>query len=101
MVCCIDKDEKADWLVTADSGPENVIIIWDSFDYFPQRTLFSPHGPTKLGMVTISGDAKFLLTLAYPESGKADIFWWIWSLNHEEPHGKSDNNVFLTTKLNI
>ncbi|XP_059061775.1 cilia- and flagella-associated protein 251-like [Achroia grisella] len=84
IVSCIASDRKGKWLVTADSGPENIIIIWDSSDYFPQRTLFSPHGDTKISKVALSAEAKYLLTLGYKE--KAVLFWWIWSLGEDEPH---------------
>lgn len=71
--------------MTADSGIENSIIIWDAIDHFPQKTLFNPHGPTKLAKVALSADAKYLLTLAYPE--KAAVYWWIWSFGLDIPHG--------------
>lgn len=92
MITCLAVDGSGRWLVTADSGPENVIIVWDSTDYFPQKTIFNPHRETKLSKVALSADAKYLLTLAYKE--KACIFWWIWSFGLDEPHGK------LSSKFN-
>jgi cilia- and flagella-associated protein 251 len=86
MVTHIASDSQGKWLVTADSGPENVVIIWDSTDYFPQKTIFLPHNATKLSKVALSADAKYLLTLGYQD--KASIFWWIWSFGLDEPHGK-------------
>lgn len=85
MVTCIASDTRGKWLVTADSGPENVVIVWDSDDFFPQRTLFSPHGAIAIAKATISGDAKYLLTLGYKE--RAVLHWWIWSIGDNEPHG--------------
>ncbi|RVE54958.1 hypothetical protein evm_000325 [Chilo suppressalis] len=85
-VAFLASDSKGKWLVTADSGPENIVIIWDSRDYFPQRTLFSPHKETRLAKVALSADAKYLLTLGY--KGKAAVYWWIWSEPLEEPHAK-------------
>lgn len=85
MVTCIAADSRGKWLVTADSGPENVIIIWDSADCYPQKTIFSPHGSVKLAKVVISADAKYLLTLGYQD--KASIYWWIWSYGLDTPHG--------------
>ncbi|XP_060810779.1 cilia- and flagella-associated protein 251 [Amyelois transitella] len=88
MVTCIAVDGPGRWLVTADSGPGNIIIIWDSTDYFPQKTLFSPHGNTKLSKVALSADAKYLLTLGYKD--KACLYWWIWSFGLDEPHAKAE-----------
>lgn len=84
MITCIAADAQGKWLVTADTGPENIIIIWDASDYFPQKTLFSPHGNNKLSRVALSSDAKYLLTLAYTD--KAVLYWWIWSFGKDTPH---------------
>lgn len=86
MVTCIAADGNGKWLVTADSGPENVIIVWDSKDNFPQRTIFNPHRNIKLSKVIISSDAKYLMTLGYQD--KSNISWWIWSFGLNDPHGK-------------
>ncbi|CAH2074708.1 unnamed protein product, partial [Iphiclides podalirius] len=88
MVTCIASDSKGKWLVTADAGPENVLIVWDSGDLFPQKTLFSPHGAMKIAKAAISGDAKYLLTLGYKE--RAVVHWWIWSFGENEPHATSE-----------
>lgn len=85
MITCLASDAQGRWLVTADSGPENIIIIWDSSDYFPQRTMFSPHREVRLAKVDISADAKYLLTLGYHP--KTTLHWWIWSFGIDEPHG--------------
>ncbi|XP_050663809.1 cilia- and flagella-associated protein 251-like [Leptidea sinapis] len=83
LVVFLATDAKGSWLVTGDSGPENIIIIWDRTDYFPQKTLFSPHGRTRISKVALSSDAKYLLTLGYQE--KATLYWWIWSFGHDTP----------------
>ncbi|XP_045491069.1 cilia- and flagella-associated protein 251-like [Colias croceus] len=84
VVTHLAADAQGKWLVTGDSGPEDVIIIWDSNDYFPQRTLFNPHGTSKLAKIALSADAKFLLTLGYHD--QAILHWWIWSFGLDVPH---------------
>ncbi|XP_046965477.1 cilia- and flagella-associated protein 251-like [Vanessa cardui] len=91
VVTCISSDGAGKWLVTADTGSENVIIIWDSTDYFPQKTIFNPHRNVKLAKVTMSTDAKYLLTLGYQE--KATISWWIWSFGHDVPHASLEVGI--------
>ncbi|CAG5011460.1 unnamed protein product [Parnassius apollo] len=91
MVTNIASDSKGKWLVTADSGPENVLIVWDSSDYFPQKTLFSPHGATSIAKVALSADAKYLLTLGYKD--RAVIYWWIWSFGYDEPHASLEVHI--------
>ncbi|XP_052758996.1 cilia- and flagella-associated protein 251-like [Galleria mellonella] len=90
VVSCIASDRQGKWLVTADSGPENIVIIWDSSNNFPQRTLFSPHRDIKVSRVALSADAKYLLTLGYKE--KAVLFWWIWSFGEDKPHAVLEVN---------
>ncbi|XP_068629729.1 cilia- and flagella-associated protein 251-like [Battus philenor] len=84
VVTCLAADGSGRWLVTADSGPENVLIVWDTYDFFPLKTLFSPRGGTGIAKVTLSADAKYLLTLGYRD--RAVIYWWIWSFGNDEPH---------------
>lgn len=82
---CIAADNQGKWLVTADNGPENVLIIWDSEYCTPIRTLFLS---LKISKVALSVEAKYLLTLFYKE--KAILYFWIWSFGVEEPQGIYD-----------
>ncbi|KAJ8725380.1 hypothetical protein PYW08_003563 [Mythimna loreyi] len=84
-ITCIASDQKGTWLVTADSGPENVLIVWDFKDLFPQKTFFMPHGNTKIAKIALSADAKYMITLAFP-SEKTMLYWWIWSYGQDTPH---------------
>lgn len=84
-VTSIAADKLGRWLVTADSGPDNIVIVWDAQQFAPCRTIFAPHGILDISKVAISADAKYLVTLAYRD--KAVIHWWIWSFGFEFPHG--------------
>ncbi|XP_049866716.1 cilia- and flagella-associated protein 251-like [Pectinophora gossypiella] len=86
QVTCIAADVDGKWLVTGDSGSENAIIIWDTTNLFPQRTIFNPHH--RLAKLALSGDAKYLLTVGYGE--KANLSWWIWSEGKIEPHATTE-----------
>lgn len=81
----IAADANARWFVTADTGPENIITVWNSETFYPQKTIFAPHGAVKLSKVALSADAKYLLSLAYTD--KACLNFWIWSFGLDEPHG--------------
>ncbi|XP_026742733.1 cilia- and flagella-associated protein 251-like isoform X2 [Trichoplusia ni] len=94
LITCITADANGKWLVTADAGPENVLIIWDSSDLFPQRTIFAPHGTTRIAKVAMSNDAKYLITLAYP-SEKVTVHWWIWSFGHTAPDAVTEIDDLL------
>ncbi|KAH9634791.1 hypothetical protein HF086_012205 [Spodoptera exigua] len=93
MITCIAADDNGRWLVTADSGSENVLIIWDVKDLFPQKTFFSPHGSAKIAKVALSGDAKYLLSLAY-SAEKTSLYFWIWSHGQDFPHA-----IYETTTI--
>ncbi|XP_075969110.1 cilia- and flagella-associated protein 251-like [Anticarsia gemmatalis] len=118
VVTALATDKKGRWLITADSGPENILIIWDSIDLFPQRTFFSPHGANKIAKVALSADAKYLMTMAYTAEA-VSLYWWIWSFGEALPHAMLDidlprdsilemcfnpslsDQFFIMTKLNI
>ncbi|GBP63593.1 Cilia- and flagella-associated protein 251 [Eumeta japonica] len=89
MVTNISSDASGKWLVTADSGSENVITVWDSNTRYPQRTLFTPLGSTRICKTIISADAKYLLVLGYQD--KAIFQLWIWAFGLNEPHGAQYN----------
>ncbi|XP_073944446.1 cilia- and flagella-associated protein 251-like isoform X2 [Choristoneura fumiferana] len=91
MVTCLAADSDGKWLITADCGPENIITIWDSDDYFPSKTYFLPHGNMKVSKVALSADARFMLTIGYQD--KAFIYWWIWSSPQNEPHAAMEVDI--------
>ncbi|XP_045514979.1 cilia- and flagella-associated protein 251-like [Pieris brassicae] len=91
VVLFLATDAQGKWLVTGDSGPENIIIIWDTTDLFPQKTLFSPHGSRKIAKICLSADAKYLMTLAYADI--AVLHWWIWSFGYDVPHATLEVDI--------
>ncbi|CAG9095598.1 unnamed protein product [Plutella xylostella] len=99
MVTFIAADAAARWLVTADSGPENIITIWETRSIIPYKTIFSPHGYSKLAKLAFSADAKFLLTMAYSE--KAVLHWWIWTEGLNQPHAIKEVTVHHNSVINI
>ena len=62
ITCCVVSEDKR-WIATADSGPESVIVIWDSLSATPVKTIFSPH-PHGVAAMDLSPDAMFLVTLS-------------------------------------
>ncbi|KAJ8722980.1 hypothetical protein PYW07_004160 [Mythimna separata] len=90
-ITCIASDKTGQWLLTADSGPENSLIVWDFKDLFPQKTFFNPHGNAKIAKVALSTDAKYMITIAYPGQ-KMVLYWWIWSYGKDTPHATWETN---------
>eukprot|EP00605_Chrysophyceae_sp_TOSAG23-4_P000422 GSChrysophyteH1.ASY1.ANO1.479.1 assembled CDS len=40
--CCAVSSDKR-WVVTADTGDDSIMVVWDSFTGAPVKTFFSPH----------------------------------------------------------
>ena len=49
--------------MTADSGPDSMLVVWDSLSGTPQRTYFSPHENGVISM-DISPDASYIVTIS-------------------------------------
>ncbi|XP_035436887.2 cilia- and flagella-associated protein 251 isoform X2 [Spodoptera frugiperda] len=98
MITCIAADDKGRWLVTADSGIENVLIVWDVRDLFPQKTFFAPHGNAKIAKVALSGDAKYLLSMAY-HAEKMSLYFWIWCFGQDTPHAIYETTTIIRDSI--
>jgi WD40 repeat protein len=63
--CAVSADKK--WIVTADSGEEPILVVWDSLSGAPVKTIFSPHaGGVK--SLDISSDSLYVVTLSEASS---------------------------------
>ena len=81
--CCAVSKEK-DLIVTADSGDDSLMVVWDSETATPLKTIFSPHGKG-VSCMDISQDGNFICTLSATEP--QEIAVWEWrkdSENHED-----------------
>ena len=58
---CVSADRR--WVVTADKGPESMVVVWDSYTGAPVKTIASPH-PAGVRAMDISPDAHFVVTLS-------------------------------------
>ncbi|KAL7749060.1 hypothetical protein RI367_005464 [Sorochytrium milnesiophthora] len=71
------------WLVTADAGPDALVIVWDAQNGVPIRTYYSPHNEAGVCSLDISADAKFIATLGadVPQT----LCLWEWVTDVEKP----------------
>eukprot|EP01031_Cornospumella_fuschlensis_P049790 gene49790-60947_t len=65
--CAIDKTKR--WIVTADSGPDSIIVVWDSLSQLPVKTFVSPHS-NGFACVEFSDDGQYIASL----SAKSDSY---------------------------
>lgn len=70
------------WIATADSGPDSMIIVWDSWKASPVKILPNPCEGGVAAM-DMSSDSMFLVTLsqAYPQQ----IAVWEWTVATKDP----------------
>lgn len=61
--CCISEDKR--FVITADSGPDSLIVIWDALTGKPIKDIPLPH-TNGVKAMDLSPDAMFLVTLSEP-----------------------------------
>ncbi|KAL9656223.1 hypothetical protein ABK040_007839 [Willaertia magna] len=83
--CCNVSNDKR-WIVTADYGTDNMIVIWDSIKGIPVKTIFDPH-PIGIQSIAISCDNMLLFSLSKPDSKTKEqtLSMWEWTENIEGP----------------
>ncbi|XP_042297325.1 cilia- and flagella-associated protein 251 [Sceloporus undulatus] len=78
---CLSQDRR--WIVTADRGPDSLIIIWDGYSAVPVHTIFDSHPEGGVSAVAISHDSTLLATVGAGEEQKISI--WSWTLGDTDP----------------
>lgn len=70
------------WLVSADSGPDSTIIVWDVRAGVPVRTYFTQQGGC--GAIDLSPDAMYVVTVS--ASAPQIVSVWDWTAaDREDP----------------
>eukprot|EP00747_Dinoflagellata_sp_TGD_P162072 gnl/TRDRNA2_/TRDRNA2_179268_c0_seq1.p1 gnl/TRDRNA2_/TRDRNA2_179268_c0~~gnl/TRDRNA2_/TRDRNA2_179268_c0_seq1.p1 ORF type:complete len:1006 (+),score=189.41 gnl/TRDRNA2_/TRDRNA2_179268_c0_seq1:58-3075(+) len=59
----VSKDKK--WIVTADTGPDSMLVVWERESGTPVKTVFSPH-PYGVHALDMAPKAQYLVTLSAP-----------------------------------
>lgn len=78
------------WVVSADAGPDSMMVVWDTASGTPIKSIFNPHSNGVLA-IDISQDALFIVTLS-PPAGQAEgggfepqtISIWEWTRPEKE-----------------
>ena len=87
------------WLVTADSGDDSMLIIWDSFEGTPVRTFLNPH-PNGVRAIDLSVDNQYIVTIG--ADSPQTISLWDWTNQAEEgPICSEVNNTTDSRYLNF
>ncbi|KAG5307000.1 CF251 protein, partial [Acromyrmex insinuator] len=79
------------WLLTADSGKNSVVIIWDTEKGISVCTLFNPHNSEDITIAAISPDAKQIVTVG---GGRyQNVHFWLWTYRRDKPASTSLINI--------
>nr|XP_022914074.1 cilia- and flagella-associated protein 251-like [Onthophagus taurus] len=76
-------DLKGKYLVTADSGPENSIIVWRMRKYKPVCTIFNANPGSGTAILTMSPNGKYIVSVT--SDMPAIIKLWVWSSGSDQP----------------
>ncbi|NXQ43303.1 CF251 protein, partial [Catharus fuscescens] len=82
VISCLCVSEDKRWVVTADQGPDALIIVWDSYSGVPVCTIFETHSEDGICAIAISQDAKYLVTISAAAVQKVCV--WRWTLPTEK-----------------
>jgi len=71
ILCSEDKN----WVVTADSGDDSMLVVWNSHSGTPVRTFLKPH-PGGIKMMDLSADNRYIATLGADEPQTCSLWDW-------------------------
>ncbi|KAL1528602.1 hypothetical protein AB1Y20_009940 [Prymnesium parvum] len=78
---CSSSDRR--WVITADKGPESMLVIWDSYMGTPIKTIQTPHANGVCAM-DLSPDGRYLVTLSEETNPQVLSIWDCASANEKE-----------------
>ncbi|KAG9390160.1 WD domain G-beta repeat [Carpediemonas membranifera] len=63
--------------VSADAGPDPLIVVWDTYELVPKRTYFSPF-PDRVGVkcLDVSADGEFIVAISDSTPQYLAVFRW-------------------------
>ncbi|RZB39895.1 WD repeat-containing protein 66-like, partial [Asbolus verrucosus] len=77
-------DKTGKWVATADSGKDNVIMVWDTHTCAIVWTIFNyPNSENDLLRIALSPSAKLLITISNENDNTIDF--WLWTYGKDKP----------------
>ena len=71
-------------MVTADSGDDSMLVIWDSLTGTPVRTYLNPH-PSGVRTMDLSANNRYIVTVSADEHPQTMSLWDWTNEDEEEP----------------
>jgi len=83
ITCCAVSSDKR-WIVTADTGDDPIMVVWDARTGAPVKTYFNPH-PNGVKALDISDDALYVTSLSAEEEGyPQEVAVWAWTKQQDD-----------------
>eukprot|EP00452_MALV-II_sp_L67-6_P000224 gene224-202_t len=67
-ICAVCVSEDKQWIVTADSGEDSMLVVWDRHSGTPLKILFNGY-KNGVHALDMTADSKYMVTLSTPEEG--------------------------------
>lgn len=97
-ISCIAASTDRRWLVTADSGKDSLLIVWDAASGIAVKTISNPH-VRGVAAVDISPDSMLLATLSVELPQVFSV--WEWTLDNERPLSHSTRIPSNDTQISL
>jgi WD40 repeat protein/Ca2+-binding EF-hand superfamily protein len=81
----VSKDKK--WIVTADTGPDSMLVVWERESGTPVKTFLTPH-PYGVHALDIAPQSNYLVTLSAPAPAVATAASEELAVTGAEEHGQ-------------
>ena len=82
-ITCTGYNREREIIVTADSGDDSMLVIWDANTGVPKKTIFEPY-PKGVMALDISLDGSYIVTLSKAEQIE-DQMVTLWRWEDEDP----------------
>jgi WD40 repeat protein len=84
-ITCTSVSADKRWIVTADAGVKNMVVVWDSLKGIPVKTIFEPH-PIGIQAVDISHDSMYIATVSMMDENQHQVLSiWQWTSEDTAP----------------
>lgn len=87
--CCVSEDKR--WIVTADVGPDPMLVVWDSHTGLAAKAIARPH-LSGVQAMDLSADGARIVTLSREAGGGApqEIAVWDWTAEGDGPAASAE-----------
>lgn len=76
-------NKKLDVIVTADTGEDSMLVVWDVNTGTPRKTIFNPHSDGVIAL-DINEDGTLIVTLSKASSPTQQVVT-LWKWQEEDP----------------